>query len=621
VREAGRRLAVEAAALAFFALLAVVHSRIWDHLGDALYAHIDPHQDAWILTNVTDNLGHRPWDLFEGNQYFPSRDAVLFCDPLLLPSVLVAPLRLRTDSPAALYNVAVLAVLTLSGYGFWRLGREITGDPACALLAGVAIPYTTQLLSHLYQLNLLTTAGYPFLWLALLHLVEKGSWRAAPVAALAFALQAGTSGYHAFACAFLCVVVAAWSWRRLLDPRVWGPTVAAAAMAGALLAPYLARHAAHRGEAELARPLHWAEAWSVDAAIGLFSSHTYVWRGLMPDHGLPVWPGLVVFSLAAVGARRERSPRGRLLLLVAGVFFVLALGPELRVGGRALLPLPYLFLYKHLPLFGAARRAGFFIVPAVMALGLLAALGLRAVAVGRRWIIPVAVAAAIGESLGPVLVRADPGRELPAVYAFLQQRPRGAVLELPAEDEDNERYQWWSNRHRLPLANGVAAFEPQWSRGLHQLLRREWKQHPAGQDITAWVSTQTLLALPIRYLVMHAGASGYARSHVDATPGVFQPLYVTADGEGVYRIRRGARLDAAVRRRFRDDRPPSGLTVRAAGPTTLPVALDEGVPRLVPIAAGEQEVALPPIGHLRRGLHTWTLGPADSVELVDVVDR
>jgi len=535
--------------------------------------------------------------------------------------VLVSPLRLVTDSPAALYNAAVLAVLTLSGYGFWRLARELTGDPASALLAGAAIPYTSQLLSHLYQLNLLTTAGYPILLLALLYVIERRSWTAALAAGVAFAFQAGTSGYHAFACAFLCLVVAAWAGRRLLDPGTLARLAGAATLAAVLLAPYLLRHLAHRGEADLARPLHWAETWSVDLPGGLFSSHTYLWRSLMPDHGLPIWPGAVVLILGTAGAWRERSPRARLLLLIAGVFFVLSLGPELRVGGRPLLPLPYLLLYKYLPLFGAARRAGFFIVPALMALGLLAALGLRSLAAERRWLVPVMVAAAVGESLGPVPARTDPGRDLPAAYAFLQTQPRGAILELPAEDDDNEHYQWWSNQHHLSLANGVAAFEPRWSRALHQLIRREWKQHPAGQDASAWASTQSLQALPIRYLVMHTGASGYARSHVDATPAVFEPLFTAPDGDGVYRIRRGAALAVAVRRRFRDDQPPRGLKLRAVGATTLPVALDEGEPQGLPLGAGEQVVVLPPSdGPLRRGIHTWTLGPAAAVELIDVVD-
>ena len=612
---AARLLAPDAAALAFFALLAVVHSRVWDRAATDLYAHVDPLQDAWVLSSVTDNVWRRPWDLFEGNNYYPSRDAVLFCDPLLLPAVLVAPLRVLTDSPAALYNAAVLAVLTLSGYGFWRLALELSGDRRAALLAGVAIPYTSQLLSHLYQLNLLTSAGYPALLLGLLRLLERPSWPAAVLTGVAFALQAGTSGYHAFACTFLCLVVAAWGWRQMLESRTLG------LVAAALLAPYLVRHLGHRGEAELARPLHWAQAWSVDLPWGLLSSHTYVWRALMPDHGLPIWPGAVVLALGLAGAWRDRSPRARLLVLIAGVFLLLALGPELRVFGSPLAPLPYMVLYKYLPLFGAARRAGFFIVPAMMALGLLAVLGLRSFAAGRRpaVVYGVVLAAAV-ESFGPAMPRRDPGGVLPDVYTFLRGQPRGGILELPAEDDDNQRHQWWSTRHHLPIANGVAAFEPRWSRSLHQLIRREWKQRPPSQDASGWTSTSFLQSLPIRYLVMHPGVSGYWQSHVDATPSVFRPLYTAAGGERVYAVRRGASLDRPVRRRFRDDELPLRVSFRSAQAAAVTVVLDDGTRRAVSVGAGESDVEVSlPRGSITRGLNTLTLEPAAGVELVDVV--
>ena len=615
-----RRLAPHAAALAFFALLAVGHTRLWNRVGTDLYAHIDPLQDAWILVNVTDNLWHRPAELFEGNNYFPSRDAVLFCDPLMLPALLVAPLRFFGASPALLYNAALLGVLTLAGYGFWRLAVHLSGDAWAALLAGAAIPYTPQLFSHVYQLNLLTSAGYPFLLLGLLRLIERPSWGAALLTGAAFGLQAGTSGYHAFACAFLGLIVAAWGWRSLLSREGVARAGTAAGVAALFLAPYVIGHLRHRGEADLARPLHWAQAWSLDLATGLFSSHTYAWRWLMPDHGMPVWPGLVVLTLGIAGAWRVRSTQARLLLIVIAVFFVLALGPELRVAGVTLVPMPYLALNKALPFFAAARRAGFFIVPAMMALGLLAVLGMRSFALTRRrGVVLGIVALATLESAAPAFARRDPGRTLPDVYVFLEAQAPGAVLELPAEDDDNMHYQWWSNWHRRPLANGVTALEPRWSQSLLQLIRREWKRKPASQDMSGWASTQSLQALPIRYLIVHPGASGYLATHVEATPAVFRRLHTAVGGERVYAISRGARLDRPVRRRFRDDQlaEPLRLRLRADGEATLALSVNEGATHTLPVADGEHELtyAVPP-AEVRRGLNTIAFEPVPGVELV-----
>ena len=602
----------EAGALLLFAALAAGHTRVYDRIATAVYDHVDPLQDAWILRNVTDNVWHRPAHLFEGNNYFPSRDAVLFCDPLLGPAALVAPVRLFTTNPVVLYNLALLGVLTLSSYGWWRLAYLLSGDRAAALLAGVAIPYTPQLASHLYQINLLTSAGYPFLIWGLLRLVERPSWRVSLLTGVAFAFQAGTSGYHAFACAFLSLIVAAWGWRAWRRPAAVSYAAAAAATALLLLLPYILGHLRHRDEAELARPLHWAETWSVDLVTGLFSSHTYAWRGLMPDHGLPAWPGLVLLVLGAVGAWRVRTPHTRLLLLVAGFFFMLALGPRLRVFGHETLPMPYRVLHDHLPLFAAARRAGFFIAPATMAVGLLAVLGARELRLSSRpGVLAVVLILSVAESVAPAFPRRERARVLPGAYAWLRDQPRGALLELPAEDEDNMAYQWWSNLHRLRTANGVTAFEPTWYGNVMQLMRREWKRRPASQDMAGWKSTQVLLTLPIRYLVLHPNANGYAVSHVEATPSVFRPVHVDAGGIRVYAIERGATIEGPVRRRFRDDQLTERLRLhlRCDAAAEVLIRWNDGSPTAVRCAPGDQAVA-PPLAPRVYGLNTLTLEPA-----------
>ena len=161
-----------AALVAAYALLACLETGILDRFATDLFRHIDPIQDAWILHTVTGNLLRDPLHLFAGNNFHPVRDPVLLCDPLLGPAVLVAPLRLVTDNPALLYNAAVLASLVLASLGFHGLARRLWDDPRAALLAGIAIPYAAQRTAHIYQLNLLTVAGYAFFLTAVLGLLE-----------------------------------------------------------------------------------------------------------------------------------------------------------------------------------------------------------------------------------------------------------------------------------------------------------------------------------------------------------------------------------------------------------------------------------------------------------------
>ena len=208
----------EALILAGFTLMALLRTGLTGDLGSQFFAGVDTVQDVSILNWVASHLVTDRSRLFEGNTFFPSHDAILLSDPLLGPAALVLPLRLFTSNPVLLYNAAVLLVLVGASWGFYRLAWRLSGDRRAALLAGFAIPYLPQQTHHMTHLNLVTLAGFPFLLLGLLELLERPRPAVALLTGVAFAFQAGTSGYWAFSCTFLCLVVAAWSWRSLRRP-------------------------------------------------------------------------------------------------------------------------------------------------------------------------------------------------------------------------------------------------------------------------------------------------------------------------------------------------------------------------------------------------------------------
>lgn len=606
--------------LGLFLGLALVQTGLGQEPSRRCFVGPDPIIDMSVLQAVSDNLWRRPWAPFEWRCYYPSHDAVLLTDPLLGPAALVAPLRPLLPNPVARYNAAVLLVLVLGSYAAYRLGRALTGDAAAGALAGVLVPYSPYLVNHLVHLNLLTVAGFPVLFWGMLSLLERPGPRAAFATGLAFAFQAGTSGYYAFCSLFLCLLVAAWGWRRLVRPRVLLWIGVAGAIAGSLLLAYLTGFLRLREAGPATRSLAHNVYYSLDLAQDLAGSARYLWRGLLPPGERPLFPGLLPLGFAAVGAWRRRDRLVGLLLLIAGFFLLLALGPDLRWDGRSLLPLPFRLVFEHVPLFDAGRHPNTYAVPAFFALGLLAALGFAASGLTRRPLARAAVlAAALAETLAPAPRRDAPSQELPAVYAFLRSQPPGALLVLPFRDESVP--QWWSLFHGLPTVNGAAVLEPAEHLVLYRFISKEWRR---GRSLEQSRSLGYLKRFfPIRYLVLRPGVSYALLRSVEATPESLLPIY--RDGSGrVFRVRRGGRGRELVRR-FRAEQLRAGpLRASLTGPAsaTLVVSLDGAVFLRRRLDGTRQELSLSvPVPPRGRGLHDVRLtleGSAEDLALEDI---
>jgi hypothetical protein len=131
--------------------------------------------------------------------------------------------------------------------------------------------------------------------------------------------------------------------------------------------------------------------------------------------------------------------------------------------------------------------------------------------------------------------------------------------------------------------------------------------------------------VPLRYLILHRGASGFVRTNVDATTRSFERLHAAADGSVVYRVRRGG-VGPELRRRFRDDQLGGGTIVtRLRGPEGAvvmawlnDVALGE---RALAAQATDVSWALPEHAVEQRALNTFRLRAVDGstpFELLDV---
>jgi hypothetical protein len=628
-RRALRAAAPDALALVGFVAVAVYKSGLTADLGRSVFAGPDPLKDVWVLAWVARHLGD-PARVFEGNNFFPSHDAILFNDPLLGPALFAAPVLALGGSPVLAYNLAVLGTLVLGSAAFYGLARGLGASRGAALVAGVTVPYMPPQMQHLSHLNLLTLGGFALLIAGLLRLLRAPTVAVAGATGLAFAWQAGTSGYWAFACVFLSLIVVAFGWRSLREARVVGALILAAAVAAGFLLPYVRAFRALRAtEGALARGTAERVDLSLDLVSGLWGSGAWVWRGVMPgpgDTATLAFPGLVVCALAVVGLWRGPRRAGAMLGAIAVAFFALALGPRLKVLGYEAGPGPLAALESSLPLFTAVRHPATFVALTLAALGLLAALGVSSLPGRRRgWITAAVLAAILLESGTPAHRRVPVASDVPAVYGRLQALPRAAILELPITPEGDSRRQWWSLHHGLDLVNGVGAFMPDRYVHLRRLMDREWTGTGPGSLEDTAALRHLKHHFPIGYVVLHVEAPPELRRSLDLTPSL-EPLFDEA-GARVYRLRRGG-VGRVLRRAFRDDQFEAGVvaaTVRGnAGTSARALFNDQELGRLA-LERAPREAAWGVRGRLRRGLNVLVLtaeGPAEAaLELLDVSAR
>jgi hypothetical protein len=605
----------EAAVLVGFLALAIVETGLRSNLGTRTFAGPDPVIDIWTVHWVASHLLTDPAHLFDGNIFFPAHDTVLFSDPLLGPALLAQPLLPFTSNPILLYNVAVLSVLTLTSHGLWRLTRALGVDALSALLPAIAVPYCAHQVRHLTQLNLAAICGLPWLLLALLRLLERPGWRTAAATGLAFAWQAGTSGYQAFTCALLSLTVAAWGFRAVVRPRTLVFALVAVLVAGILLAPYVLGFVRLTAAEHMERPVEDIVTHSLSLPGGLFRTQAFAWRWLLQRRGDSAFPGLTVLVLAGVAAVKVRSPHVRLLLLVAAVFFLLSLGPTLVVGGTAVMPLPYAFLHEHVPLMGAGRHPVTFIIASVLALGVLAGIGLaslRASAAARALVLALAFL----ETLAPSPKQVDRGSE-PDAYLWLAAHGAQAVAELPY---DEDAPQLWAAYHGLYTTAGVSPYSPAVHMALAQRITHEWKR-PGAPGLEGTISLAYFKRhVPVTHLLLNPSRPPALVREVEATPSTFTFLYETRQGARIYRVRRSG-SGPSIHRAFRDDQlrgASVSVELRAAD---VPARVSLNGIELGRTAPGEAGLRVPvPAELIRRGANDVEIAAVDGVSAVDLMD-
>lgn len=535
------------------------------HLSTMTAPGFDPLLQIWLSRWVQHALATNPTGLFDANIFHPFPTTLAYTDANVPGALIAWPIDVIARDPIVTNNILTIGTFVLAAWGVQAVAVRLTGNRAAAWLAGFAYAFAPWRMVHLWHLNWLESAWLPWALLAFLRIIERPTIQRGIVFGLAAAVVTLTSFYLSVQVVALATILLAAAIigdkrvRTLATVRSLAvATAVTAILAGPVYLPYLKV----RNEQGLQRTM--AETQEYKAVPGS-------WLSLAPwDDPTPFQRALGVRAgvnraLTTVGQERHADGHQHAEIvtedaLYPGVWTVLAtilglacwkrrwlsfglgavsigsailtLGPTLGSGiaGRSL---PYGWLFEHVPLFTSMRAPARFGGLALLAIAVLAALGLAAAWSSMRDRLPKPRSTLIGAAATATAIAllatdlaafptpVEPvnfGVDELAAYSWLAGQPAGAVMEFPAESifadpagSSVRRHvglsMLGSTIHWQPLVNGNSGFIPQ---SYSDLLERFVGnlQRPDGSLALriSHVESATiplLQQLGVRYLVIH----------------------------------------------------------------------------------------------------------------------
>jgi len=474
---------------------------------------------------VTDPLG-----VHHTNMFHPERYTFVYADILLAHSILMLPVVYAFYNPVLTFNIFLMAALTVGGVGFFLLARAVTGSPGAALFGALLWAFNPAHFTRYQQIQLFGDHWLPWLAWALWIWLHPGSgagddtahdppsrslsssgW--AVTAAVFFCLNALSGSHNAVFGALLAGAMILyfglarrlWTDRRFATGLLTLAVISIAALAP-IFWPYLLveeEMAALRGEtldlpnASL-RPL---ELFSARSHFYMWLDDTVSWPSVLNRSGRELrayaFPGAVTLLLAAIGALAavgSRRRQRRFWILAAGLFLFLALGSY---GGYLLI--------GNLPLIRLIRVPTRFMMPAVLAIAVLAAFGATSLAGRisarrtRALVFTLLVAAfAVEAAYAPLRTWEYPHEPRPLNQWLAEQSGDFAIVEFPLDPFDytiNMRQVFNSIFHWKKLLVGYSGYQSDENIDLLRSIRDRFPSDECLDD---------LAALDVRFVVVLA---------------------------------------------------------------------------------------------------------------------
>jgi hypothetical protein len=579
----------------------------------ALQGPGDPFLNLWVLGwDLRTISTHPAWLLtgrvFDANIFYPSSQALAYSDHQLLQALAVWPIYAISHNITLCYNAVLILSLILSAWAMYAFAQAVTGSRIAASCAGLVWGFCPFRMTQLPHIQLQALYWMPLTFLLLHRLLLGRRMRDAVWLGVITGLQAISSVYYGvigglgLITATFALVVAgrerhAWS----LVARLMVAAVVAALVAAPGVWPYW-RVQQREG---FGRTLFEAEHGSATPASYVQAPPTNLlygrtgWLRPSPGGGGPLhrrdgpeqdlFPGFVVLALAALGlARARRQGAGAIaltLLLVGAVGFILSLGPD---GIRPL----YATLYEWVFGFHAVRAPARFAVLVLLALAVLAGLGVDSLARGSPAAPASRLSAARGTThhglLAPFVLllmvaeflngslpwTAAPPSSTPTGRWLQLASEQGPVVYLPVGNEDHDTTVMVASlEHGRPIVNGYSGQRPQ----LYDGLIEQMASFPAADALL------TLHDLGIRFVIAAAPVAP-----VNAP----SPLVERARLEDgvVYELRWTSDVEAALEETADVTPPPAGPRPFPIGETARYQVHWLGGPMTVPAGEAVAEV-------------------------------
>ncbi len=518
----------------------------------------------WMLWRAAQHLLGRPgpWENVPAGSPVPLMDPVNL--PLFLPGYVV-------DAILGWNGLLFLEVL-LGMLAAGVLARRFVGPEASWV--AMAVAGTSPFLAGVMEFGI--SESLP-LWLLSLHLAflwrhaEEGRVHDAVLAGACLAGFAYSGWYHAFFGALVDVlVVPVLAWRH----RRWAGLLLQGLAAGLAVLPSFLHFLSIRHV--------WQSRWFVPPGIPIL--HHGNWRWLtaygtdLLNLVLPtptpapishsVYLGLLALALAILGciAAPRRAlpllvPLLALLLLALGYWFRVANQP-IRVDGDPL-PAPALLLVRAVPPLAGLSHWYRAVGPAMVLLGVLAALGAERATRRRPWIARVLAGVVVVEGIalgGTHWPRIQYDASAPPVYAALEAP--GGVIDLPFDngrvpftEEEARQYNRWQVSHGRPVAEHYDGADDLLSHnrlvamldtlcGLPPTLPPHELPPHAMRDLSRLedgpllaYNTRLLLEAGVAYVVLHRSRAPTPEKAAAVLDRLYGPPEVDVAGDAAWRIR------------------------------------------------------------------------------------